>query len=303
MDKINNTSGCVRAGREITSRKEKSILSAADVTLFAAVAIAAVISLGEVTLTVSSISNVTLLVSLLYMLTTLVYRNRYALFLDRGKATERYREAYAEYDRLRSRLYDAGLSERVSDFCSEYISRELREYREGLLAEAGVPYGDYMDKYRGLGAIKLRKMYSLSPYAIKAVINCDRAKGIRLNKNMILLNDGDTAERGKPFGFSSKARQRRDYRINILSRLCMTVLSGVIAVSFIVDPSVSTLVQWCVRMVPIVSAAFFGSVNGFSNGSETAVNYLLSQTLKIREIFEWAGVRSEPSAEPQPSVT
>jgi len=291
MDKIDLSAIQTGRVRETGSWKDKFRVSAADITLFAAVAVAAVISLGEIKLNISTVSNMTLLVSLLYVLTTLVYRNRYTVSLERGKATVKYREAYAEYDSLRRSLYEAGLSERVSGFCSDFVSRELAEYRSGLLAEAGVEYADYINKYRGQGALRLRKNYRLSPYAVKAIVRCDHAKGVRLNKNMILLNDGDTSCRSKPFGFSSKAKQRRDYRVNVISRLIVTLLSGVIAVSFIIDPSIATLVQWCVRMVPVLSAAFFGSVSGFTNGSETAVNYLAAQSLKIREIFEWAGVK------------
>gem|GEM_PF-2324089 len=290
MDKIDIGGSFARTG-DPSARKDRLVLPTADITLFAAVAVAAVISLGEVSLNLSSVRNLTLLVSLLYVIATLVYRNRYAVGLEKGKSTAAYLSSYAEYDRLRDLLFSAGLSDRVADFCGQYVRRELSEYREGLLAEVGISYDDYMEKYRGKSALRLRREFSLSPYAVRAVVRCDRARGIKLNKNMILLNDGDTAGRDRPFGFSSKARQRRDYRLNVITRLCVTLLSGVIAVSFIVDPSFSTVIQWCVRMVPILSAAFFGTVNGFSNGSETAVNYLRAQIIKIREIFEWAGVR------------
>ena len=43
-------------------------------------------------------------------------------------------------------------------------------------------------------------------------------------------------------------------------------------------------------MLPIISASFFGSGNGYMNATETAVNYLSAQAIKIREIFEWANI-------------
>ena len=287
MEKIDGFSEQVRAGIPFTSKRDGKLPGAHDITLFAAALIAAVISLGEVRLTLQTVRNVSLLVSLLFFLSTLIYRNRYSVALERGKRSERYLSAYAEYDSLRTRLFDSGQSALLSVFCRDCVAAELAGYREGLLAEAGLTYGDYEERYRGQPIRVLRKEYRLTPYAIKAVKKCDGAKGIRLNKNMILLNDGDSGGRNKPFGISSKARQRRDYRLNVLTRLGVTLLSGIVAVDLMVDPTLVTLVRWCVRMLPIVSSAFFGSSSGYTNASETAVNYLSAQCVKIREFFEW----------------
>ena len=64
----------------------------------------------------------------------------------------------------------------------------------------------------------------------------------------------------------------------------------------LVEPSLESLVQWCVRMVPVVSAAFVGANSGYLNGSETASAYLNSQILKIKEFVEWHE-RNKPTEE------
>lgn len=299
MDKIDKISQAARQSVPFTGKKEGFFRGAADVTLFAAVLVAAVISLGQVSLTLSAVRDVSLLVALLYVLATLIYRNRYSCALERGKRTQDYLSAYSEYDGLRRGLFEKGLSAKVPAFCAEYVIRELESYREGLLAEVGLTYADYVGKYRGKSVSALKKECSLNRYAVRAVMKCERAKGIKLNKNMILLSDGDAVGRNRPFGISSKARQRRDYRMNLIVRLSVTVLSGIIAVDFMIDPSLNTLIEWCVRMVPIISAAFFGSSNGYLNATETAVNYLGAQIIKLREIEEWCSEKEKAENAPQ----
>ena len=75
-----------------------------DITLLAAVFVSAVISLGEVSLSLTSVRNITLLVCVLYVLATLVYRNRYTVNLEKGRKSRAYTEAYAEYDALRKHI-------------------------------------------------------------------------------------------------------------------------------------------------------------------------------------------------------
>ena len=258
-----------------------------DITLLAAVFVSAVISLGEVSLSLTSVRNITLLVCVLYVLATLVYRNRYTVNLEKGRKSRAYTEAYAEYDALRKYICEKGLVCRMSEFCAEYTATELKRYREGLLAEVNISYGEYEELYSRESVGALRKKYSLSSRAIKAILVCKRAKAIKLNKNMILLNDGDATFREGALVISSKEKQSRDYRANVVSRLLVTLLSGALAVTFLAEPTAECLVRWCVRMVPIVSAAFLGSNSGYLNGSETASNYLRAQIIKIKEFLEW----------------
>jgi len=214
-----------------------------------------VISLGEISLTLTSVRNITLLVSVLYVLATLVYQNRYTVNLEKGKRSSEYVKAYAEYDGLRREITQRGIVSRLPLFCAEYTASELKGYREGLLAGVSMSYKEYEERYAHVTSYDLKHKYRLSRPVRMAIIKAQRAKPIILNKNMILLNDGDATCREKPFVITSRKRQSRDYTANMVSRVLITLLSGAVAVELLVEPSLESLVQWCVRMVPVVSAA------------------------------------------------
>ncbi len=257
-----------------------------ELTLFAALVISAVISLGQVSLSLHSAKNITLLVCLLYVLTTLVYQNRYSAGLEKGKKSEKYKGAYAYYDSLRKKVLESPSIAELSDFCTRYSANELRHYREGLLAEIPMSYEEYEQKYSLLTLREIKKKHRLSARALSVIAKCRRARLIHMSKNMLLMSDGDLCTREYIGLLSSKEKQSRDYKINMLSRIALTTLSGAVAVSFFAEPTLSTLVQWCVRMMPVISAAFMGYSGGYNNATENSCAYLRAQSLRLCEFLK-----------------
>ena len=83
----------------------------------------------------------------------------------------------------------------------------------------------------------------------------------------------------------------------------MLVLGGMIAVDVILDFSFITVIQWFVRMLPILSAIIMGNDSGFCDIAVTETNFKKDQTSIIHLFFEHNKIKSiEEPPEEEPLI-
>lgn len=262
-----------------------------DIMLTALIIIAAAISFTDFSLSFGSIKKFTALTIFLYVVTTLVYRNRYSKGKQRGKKDTDYIEALSSYNVKLKDIYDKSLAGLVPEFCKEYKVKELREYRENILADIEMPYEEYKEKYWGkpdLEILRLKKSFHIK----KALIKCNHAKPMTLFPSLLLDEKGER-KRKKLAGQSGQERERIDKRRQIISRGVMVVFGGAIAIDIIFDFSLLTIFQWCVRMLPIVIALITGDDSGYCCLAVTETNFKRDQVSVINLFFEWVKERKE----------
>ena len=256
-----------------------------DLMLTALVAIAAVLSFTDFTLSFGSIKNFTALTILLYIVTTLVYRNRYARGKNRGLGDADYIEALSEYKEKVGDIYANSLAALVPTFCKEYKARELQEYRENVLADVEMTYEEYKEKYWRLTDKEVARL-KLPVDCKKAIILCNHAKPINICPSLLLNESGET-NREKLAGQSGKERERIDKKRQMIERAVVVLFGGAIAINIILDFSILTLFQWCVRMLPIVIAAVSGEDSGFCCIAVTETSFKRDQVSIIQLFNEW----------------
>ena len=256
-----------------------------DFMLGVLVLIAAVMSFTDFTLSLGSIKNFTALTMLLYVVTTLVYRNRYSRGKQRGKYDEDYVEALKQYKQKVKNINDNSLAGLVPIFCKEYKIKELREYRENLLADIEMSYEEYKEKYWSLSDRAIKKL-KLSSGIKKVLLKCNRAKPIEIYPSL-LLNESGEANREKLAGQSGKERERIDKKKQMIERAVIVLFGSAIAINIILDFSILTLFQWFVRMCPIVIAMITGEDGGFCCIAVTETNFKRDQISVINLFNEW----------------
>ena len=265
-----------------------------DIMLAALVIMAAAISFTDFTLSLGSLKNFTALTVFLYVVTTLVYRNRYSRGKQRGRNDAEYVEALTNYRIRLKGIYDNSFAALVPDFCKEYKMSELREYRENLLADIEMSYDEYKEKYWGIPDKKIMRLnYSLD--IKRTLIKCNHAKPLRLVPGIILNENGET-DREKLIGQSGRERERSDKKRQVISRGIMVIFGSAIAINIILDFSLLTIFQWFVRMIPIVFAMITGEDAGFCCVAVTETNFKRDQTSVINLFYEWEKKRKEKSS-------
>jgi hypothetical protein len=256
-----------------------------DLMLAFIVAVAMVLSYTDFTLSLGNFKNFTALTLFLYVVTTIIYRNRYNRGKARGRSDTDYCDALKDYRSSKKKIIDFGFVSDVPLFCREYKVRELKEYRTSILADVDLEYDEYFEKYRRM---KNRKIMRLKlPWDMRrAIIKCNRAKPLRLTPGLIMNENGE-AGRDKLLSQSGREREKKDKRRDFIRRGVMVILGGAIAVNIILDFSVITIVQWFVRMLPVMSAIIMGDDAGFCDITVTETNFKHGQTSVINLFLEY----------------
>ena len=267
-----------------------------DIMLFALVGLAAIISMTDFSLSWQSFKDFTALTVFLYIITTLVYQNRYEKGKNRGRSEDSFKTTLTDYRKARDGIYSKNLASAVPDFCKHYKQKELREYRESLLVDVDMNYDEYKEKYMRKSTKEILK--SKIPFNMKKIIlKANNAKSLKLAPGMI-LNESGEVNRKKLLGLSGKEREKIDKRVNAISRIVITLFSGVIAINIIMDFSLLTIAQWCIRMIPVVAAIIVGDDSGYCDIVVTEVNFKLNQISVIKLFDEYSKeIEGEKSAE------
>lgn len=256
-----------------------------DIMLAVLVLIAAAISFTDFTLSLGSLKNFTALTLFLYIITTLVYRNRYDKGKQRGKQDKEYISSLTEYRKKRQNIYDRSVASLVPTFCKDYKVRELQQYRESLLADVDMDYSEYKEKYQRISEKSIMKL-DLPLETRRTLIKCNRAKPIRLVPGLIMNENGET-DREKLIGMSGRERERLDKRAQAISRGVIVLFGSMVAINIILDFSLITVFQWFVRMIPVISAIIMGDDSGYCNVTVTETTFKRDQVAVINLFFEY----------------
>ena len=219
MERIEEQMSSSDKRREIRRSLERDVgninkFSMNDLMLAGIVLIAMVLSFGDMTLSLGDIKNFTALTLFLYVVTTIVYRNRYNRGKLRGRSDSEFNEALMGYRKVRGLITELGITSKVPAFCQHYKKTELKEYRMGILADVDMDYDDYIKNYRQLSKRQVMRL-PLPYYTRKAIVQCNMAKPIRLTPGLI-LNESGEADRDKLIGQSGRERERSDKLKNVI---------------------------------------------------------------------------------------
>jgi hypothetical protein len=257
-----------------------------DLMLGALVVIAAIISFTDFSFSFGDWKNLTALTIFLYIITMLIYRNRYSKGIARGKRDTEYQLSLKTYRERRKELDDKSLVSHIPAFCIFYKKQELREYRESLLCDIEMDYDTYKDKYLMMSKRNILKQ-PISSEAKATIIKCNKAKSIKLLPGMI-LNESGEFDRDKLIGKSGRQRERQDKKKQAISRAVYVLFGAMVAFDMILNFSVMTIAQWVIRMLPVVVAVISGDDGGYCNVTVTETNFKRDQSNVIGIFMEYA---------------
>ena len=304
MDRIEETKSNAEKRRELRRSLERDTSShdrfaMNDLILAVIVVIAMAVSLTDFTLSPGDFKNFTALTLFLYVVTTVIFSNRYNKGKQRGRNDAEFIESLKTYRTWRGRIIELGITSEVPAFCREYKVTELKEYRMSLLADVDIEYDEYIEKYRHMTDKDIMKLH-LPTLVKKTLIKCNNAKPLRLTPGLIMNENGE-ADRLKLIGQSGREREIKDKRKNFVTRALFVLFGGMVAVNVILEFSVVTIIQWFVRMIPIFSAIIMGDDSGYCDITVTETNFKKDQTAVINLFLEYHNKKVVAEQIPEPA--
>ena len=263
-----------------------TIANTTTVVILIGTVIAALISMGEISLTMSNLRDITLLCCVIFVVSSMVYSARYEASMQVAKNDDAYKTVITEYERCKAEIHSRGLITKLPYLCMRYCAEELKIYRSEILSDACIPYEVYEAKYRDLSKAELESL-KLSKSAVKCILKANNAKGIRLTTAELMSGKKNSVFRIATVYFAPETRQFIDTSLNVASRIATTLLSGAVVISVMFEPSLKAVAQWAVRMLPVVSAAISGTIAGQKNVINTAIPYYLRLTEILKTCIKW----------------
>ncbi|MBR2342994.1 MAG: hypothetical protein IKA64_01925 [Clostridia bacterium] len=264
----------------------KKIPTRLNVFLILCVIIAALASMGDLTLSIKEAASISALVLFIYVVSRMIFHNVYTENVLIAKEGEEYRSVSEEYRKISSEIYDRGLFPKLPELCLRYREEELRAFRSEILSDVNISYEVYEKSYRGKSRAELKRL-GLSRSARYAIARANAAKGIYVAQDTLLSGDCKPRKRGDLLRRSSERQQRNDYIWNGASGLLTTVLAGVIVISVVFNFSLHTVIQWAIRMTPIATAALTAAPAGRRNVTSVAIPYIKNKTSVLKTFIAW----------------
>ena len=179
-----------------------------------------------------------------------MFANFYSSGVRAGKNTDAYSEAHKHYDELKKIVVDCKMQGRLTEFCRYYIDDELESARTAILTEVGISYSDYQKEYCGKDKKTLQKNEKLSVVQIAAILRANKTKPVKLTPEMILKRGRGSASRS-PLGVKPETKRALTFGSKFCTTCITSVLTGVIMLDVIVNPTWATFAACCLKLLPI----------------------------------------------------
>lgn len=258
-----------------------------NVIMIIAVIIAALVSMGELRFTINDVVDFSFMAVLIYLITSMVYRNNYTAGMNRAMTLPAYEQAQAEYEKAKAQIYDKGMVSRLPELCMRYVEEDLIRCRTVILSDACIPYDLYVSEYLGKTKKELEDK-GLAKSTISCIMRANKVKGIKLSSSMLLAGESSSfLFRKMTLGISSSAKKYFDFGWNMITRALTTTLTVMVGVEVVIEPSFKTLIPWVIKMIPVLWAALTSYNSGIQNINETYIPHTQKKTEIIKILIAW----------------
>ena len=209
----------------------------------------------------------------------------------RGLLNENYLKTQSEYGKLKAKIIEGGLQNKLPGFCAEYIKRELENTRTVIVATIGMSYEELVP-YLTRGEDDVKKDKALSRVQRRIILKAVRVTPIRLTPDMI-MQQGGTGKRS-PLGMNPRQKKAIAFGTKFVTTAITTIFIASLTYEVIINPTTATFIYMLVCMVPIALNGFSGYKMGYENIIFDTVEYTEAQSLVIEEFLQEVGKKEEP---------
>lgn len=206
-----------------------------------------------------------------------------------GKDTETFFNAQDDYDSVKNKIAVNKMQGRLPEFCQHYVEEELELTRATILADVGIDYVEYKEKYLGKDKDILDKLVAenkLSKMQADTIINANKVKPITLTPDMIFKRGRGNNKRS-PLGMNPQTKKKWNFGIKFVTTLITSVLMSVIACEVIITPNWATFAACLLKLFAVSMQGVFGYKMGFENIVVDTVEYMRDQIDLMQHFLEY----------------
>lgn len=208
-----------------------------------------------------------------------------------GLVSEAYEKAKARFTSLKKKIIETCLHTRMREFCTHYITEDLKETRMQYLSVAGIDYNEYLDKYSNLSGEEVDALHGLALTQKAAVKKANKVRPIKLTPDMIMKH-GRGSHRRSPLEINPFAKKSVVFGVKFARMSVLSICMSVIAFDVIAEPSWVIFASVCLKLVSVTINGFDGYKAGYDNIAVDTVNYLDSQSDLMEQAIQY--IESHP---------
>ena len=206
-----------------------------------------------------------------------------------GKDTDTFLNAQDDYDGVKNKIAVNKMQGRLPEFCQHYVEEELELTRATILADVGIDYAEYKEKYLGKDKETLDKLVvenKLSKMQADTIINANKVKPITLTPDMIFKRGRGNNKRS-PLGMNPQTKKKWNFGIKFVTTLITSVLMSVIVCEVIITPNWATFAACLLKLFAVSMQGVFGYKMGFENIVVDTVEYMRDQIDLMQHFLEY----------------
>ena len=206
-----------------------------------------------------------------------------------GKETDTFLDTQDAYDDVKNMIAVNKMQGRLPEFCQHFIEEELELTRTTILADIGIDYALYKDKYLGKDEESLQQLVienKLSKIQADTIKSANKVKPITLTPDMIFKRGRGNNKRS-PLGMNPKTKKKLNFCIKFITTLFTSVLMSVIVCKVIITPNWATFAECLLKLFAVAMNGFFGYKMGFENIVIDTVEYMRDQIDLMQHFLEY----------------
>ena len=206
-----------------------------------------------------------------------------------GKESETFLGAQDDYDSVKNEIAVNKMQGRLPEFCQYYIEEELELTRATILADVGIEYAEYKEKYLGKDEETLEKLVDekeLSKMQADTILSANKVKPITLTPDMIFKRGRGNNKRS-PLGMNPQTKKKWNFGIKFITTLITSVLMSLIVCEVIITPNWATFAACLLKLFAVSMQGVFGYKMGFENIVVDTVEYMRDQIDLMQHFLEY----------------
>lgn len=206
-----------------------------------------------------------------------------------GKESETFLDTQDDYDSVKNEIAVNKMQGRLPEFCQYYIEEELELTRATILADVGIEYAEYKEKYLGKDEetlVKLVDEKKLSKMQADTILSANKVKPITLTPDMIFKRGRGNNKRS-PLGMNPQTKKKWNFGIKFITTLITSVLMSLIVCEVIITPNWATFAACLLKLFAVSMQGVFGYKMGFENIVVDTVEYMRDQIDLMQHFLEY----------------
>lgn len=226
--------------------------------------------------------------ALMYACTVSIYLLLRSFSIRKGRLTPDYKKAAEQIETNNDTIVSKGYAKKTAEYCREWEDEELKNTRTHILADAGIDYKDFVEKYCKYDKEELAKAFpDLTEYQKKIIGLAQKVKRLNYDESYLSVYD----KQGKRQSPSGGMRVKIYNRWKTIQILVTSAVSSFFTVSLaseiIADPSLATVVICLVKVMVIIIFGVWGMVGGYQLSSVREVTEMKAKADEQRRFIKY----------------